>query len=487
MSTYRNMPPTAHSNHSLYTQTGPYFCNPNTQDTATPLRPAEMSLQQMMTEDNWFWDTICTFTKPGGTKVCGTYRRLYEANPDLQQQIHDLYRSITDSDRNLASERQPDHFFTPSTNIDALENATEPAGIRNLLGAAEMVAVKNQGKTPLPVPNLQTRKSPTGTTTRDAASDLSTATSSWEKAHAVQGDEVLVEQDDAALPPMAESLAVQRQATPVVMPRQPEVGAPQYVDDIKSIADAHDILAHPDPEQCRKLQISGDDFEEIKADKLHFYAKRFFDAMLTPGVENPIGHNLTAKAKKKFDEQQAGILEKILKFVETPAQRKEARAHMMLAFEAAIFVHEIGVPKDIYDQYVEKGARKSDRYAHFDAVSICSVRLESMVQQVADYKLVAFDILSGKKNKLAYDPEYYSEQKIGYLISNTTRQETTDRVLAEKKRQAEAAKAKEGGEAGAEAASKRIRSAEVEPEQEAGGGDAEEPAMKRMRGVRADC
>ncbi|KAK4543579.1 hypothetical protein LTR36_005474 [Oleoguttula mirabilis] len=496
-------------------QPGPYYINQ--QEPATALPSDNVPVQDTMgAEGFWFWDTADSINKPNGVQVSGTYRQLYDTHPDLQQHILMLYQSIAlaDLDNSQYAARdappaQEDDIFAHNIEQPGAEQSqtllhriadrnarspsqTQPADDAIHINTVESSATPNTQVVPqarvLPDANPIAESEPGDKMKKQAAAVAVAGVDAEDEAEAEGVAEKETENDWKApamtTPESPKHSAHLQQSAPPAAPRQPAANAPRYISDIASPEEAHSIVDHPDPKHCRKLEVEGDDFVDVKTNKLHLFAEKFFDAMLTPGVDNPTGHVFKAEAKDKFDKQQSGNLKKIQTLLKTKLQQREARASCILAFEAAIFVHEIGVPKDLFDQFKEKGARKSDRYAHLDVGSICSRRLEKMVQQVADYKLVAVDLLNGKKmHRLAYDPEYYSEQKIGYLVSNTTRQATTDSLNAERiKKKQDKDASKQGAKT--VASKKRKRTAEADSEQEAGAvdePDEEERDAKRAK------
>ncbi|KAK5121767.1 hypothetical protein LTR85_004642 [Meristemomyces frigidus] len=485
-------------------QTGPYYIDGQQPAIAfTSTNP----LQDAMTADSWFWDTADKFTKADGVEVAGTYRQLYEANPDLQQLIYDMYQSLIITAEQSALPAQGNDDFAqflkdfeqrgpdPSqTLLDAMRtHANTPVQATSADGAPDSKAGKSSAA---PGENVMPQAQAFSTKTSVAEAEQSKVAEQGKGKEAEDEAEEEFEKElskrtasaidaqAATSPQTAKGPATLPISVPTPAPRQSAANAPPYIADIASPAEAHEIVDHPDPKHCRKLNVDGDDFEDVKTNKLHFYAKHFFDAMLTPGVQNPAGHVLIGKAKEKFDKQQVDGLNKIQNLLKTAVQQKEARADCILAFEAAVFAHEIGVPKELYDKFKEKGARKSDRHVHLDLDSTCSQRIEKMVQQVADYKLVAVDLLTGKKmHRLAWDPLYYSEQKIGYLISNTTRQTTTDMLNAERvKKLQEEKDGKQGAKTAPAKKRKRTPKADAEQDtEEDGEEDQEEPDAKRMK------
>lgn len=467
--------------------------------TRTTFPPTNVTPPNAMPADSGFWNISDDMIKPNGMTVHGTFFDLYAAHPDLRSQIDAVHKgfmnvyNLTDT-TDVDAGRGDNDFGALVESGESQESLEDPS--QTLLNAIDQVnALPSQATSDIPKTKMArkpTTKMARSTATADAStvphpqigpsSNLATNFTQRDEAE----EEAGIEQELEAETETGEDTNDVSE-TPAAAPRQPLATVPQYVPDIASIKDAHSIIDNPDPAICRKLNLSGDDVEEVKSQKMHFYAKKLFDAILTPGVQTPAGTVLTAEAQAKFDRQQ-GSLTKIQDLLKAKDQQKQARANCILAFEAAVFAHEVGVPKDLYDQFEKKGATAADRSTHLDATSICSERLDKMVDQVRHYKLVANDLLNGKRmHRLAWDPTYYSEQKIGYLLSNTTRGKTDNaKKLA---RQQGVADSKLSAKTGA--ASKRKRAVEAEPEQEAAveerqdheedGDDQAEPTAKRAK------
>lgn len=492
---------------------------------ASAYPPPSASYENATSNDPFFWGGQGNYRTLHGENAYGNGQDLYAAHPDTQQQVSDLRRDLDSIGQPVdgqyaAQERLPgrnENVVAPFTKTNGPfqreQSGADQDLAQNLLNAADEaigsvpsvhtlaisgqdrrldVGVPQSSHTPL------TQKAKTTTVINDAGGDNKSAEQGESREEQSEGredqDGSREEQEKNARAPPATTLVTpdnqQQVATPAA-PRQLPANAVLYINDIASPAKAHAIIDHPDPNECQKLSIVGDDFAHVKANQQHFYAQRFFEALQFPGVEDPSKSTLEEVAKKRFDSQQSSHLKKVQELLKTPAQQKEARANCILAFDAGLFVHEFGVPKELYDKSKQTSARKS---VQFDINSICSDRLEDMVQMVKNYKLIAFDLITGKKmHRLAYDAKYYAEQKIGYLISNVARQTTKDKTAATAK-QLEAAGvvidempavnsgAKAGGNAGAKKAGKRKRT--VEADAEVAGAEeeqAEEPDAKRAR------
>ncbi|KAK5746232.1 hypothetical protein LTR17_000967 [Elasticomyces elasticus] len=252
---------------------------------------------------------------------------------------------------------------------------------------------------------------------------------------------------------------------------------PEYIEDIASPDAALMSIAHPESVYFTKIAPPDDDLATVKT-QMHAYAKRFFDAIKAPGAQNFVGHKVVLPQKAehvqnmmtRFHNQQKKAKEDVSKLLTTPLQAKEARANCILAFAAAVFMHEVGVLSEEYAIIKAKPDRKSVHYPHADLESICSVRLEKMIKVVKDFKVAAVDILEGKNLKeFARDPDWYLTVKTNNMKSNATR------ALTSKELKAAAKQASEDGAKAEETKGKKSKRkfAEVEGEDEDGESDEE--------------
>ncbi|TKA63440.1 hypothetical protein B0A55_08335 [Friedmanniomyces simplex] len=212
--------------------------------------------------------------------------------------------------------------------------------------------------------------------------------------------------------------------------QKPRANPPAYIADITDPDNARWAIAHPDPADFTQLRPRNDDLATVKH-KMHFYGKQFYDALQVAGVADLSGYPDMAQSSdpkratditNRFQKQQRETLEKVRGLMVKNQQIKDARANCILAFEAAVFMHELGVPNEDYEDIKAHPDRKSAHYPHIDLKSICSARLEKMIALVTDFKTIALDLLEGKNMRdFAQDPKYYAEKKQAYLKSNATR------------------------------------------------------------------
>ncbi|KAK0314876.1 hypothetical protein LTR82_012868 [Friedmanniomyces endolithicus] len=212
--------------------------------------------------------------------------------------------------------------------------------------------------------------------------------------------------------------------------QKPRSSPPAYVAGITDPDNARWALAHPRSADFTRVRPRNDDLAAVKG-RMHFYAKQFYDALQTAGVVDLSGYSSMARASEpgrdndianRFQKQQREALEKARDLMIEPQQIKDARANCILAYDAAVFVHETGVPTKDFEDVTDHPERESAHYPHIDLVAICSARLEMMIDLVRDFKPIALDVLEGKHMRdFAQDPVYYAGKKQTFLKSNATR------------------------------------------------------------------
>ncbi|KAK0844593.1 hypothetical protein LTS02_015628 [Friedmanniomyces endolithicus] len=262
---------------------------------------------------------------------------------------------------------------------------------------------------------------------------------------------------------------------------KPRSSPPAYVADITDPDKARWALAHPRPADFTPVRPPSDDLATVK-DRMHFYAKQLYDALQTAGVVDLSGYPGMSRLSEpgggndianRFQKQQREALEKVRDLMIEPQQIKDARANCILAYDAAVFVHEIGVSTKDFEYVTDHPERKSAHYPHIDLVTICSARLERMIDLVRDFKPIALDVLEGKHMRdFAQDPMYYAGKKQTFLKSNATRAASNAAVKKGKDNihtgdgAATSSKANGGGEttAGGRSKKRKVTASEVEAE-----------------------
>ncbi len=262
---------------------------------------------------------------------------------------------------------------------------------------------------------------------------------------------------------------------------KPRSSPPAYVADITDPDNARWILAHPRRADFTPVRPPNDDVAAVK-DRMHFYAKHLYDALQIAGVVDLSGYPSMSRSNEqdggndianRFQKQQYEAVEKVRDLMIDSQQIKNARASCILAHDAAVFVHETGVPTKDFEDVAEHPERKSAHYPHIDLVSICSARLEKMIDLVRDFKPIALDMLEGKHMRdFAQDPMYYAGKKQTFLKSNATRAASNAAVKKGKDNihtgdgAATSSEANGGGEttAGGRSKKRKVTASEVEAE-----------------------
>ena len=253
--------------------------------------------------------------------------------------------------------------------------------------------------------------------------------------------------------------------------------APTYAPDadLDTPQKCRDYLAYPDPATVHSLTFENDDWQGVLYNRKDEFIGAIFAALTHPYAQNP-PPGITEEAQiTKYHDQQQTQTDKVYALLETPYQIKAAKACCSLLFDAGVYVHETGIPKDVYEGYqrfVGKGLT-IDRKYRVDMQAICSARLEKMVEGVKANKLIAVDVLEQKNfHRMARDPDFYLTEKFTYLRSNKTRQQNIDNANEQNKTEEQ-----RGGAMGqnpfakSSTKLKRKRDAE-ESEEEVGEGDA---------------
>ncbi|KAK5112644.1 hypothetical protein LTR62_003960 [Meristemomyces frigidus] len=259
-----------------------------------------------------------------------------------------------------------------------------------------------------------------------------------------------------------------------------------YVSDFIDADAARLYLANSDPAEFTSLEIDNDDVEAMRL-LMHEYAARLYAAIQVPGRtdEASFGKPISAKNPQfrnrliaKFAEQQVKTAAKIKAQLSTESGRKAARARCVIAFEAVLFLHTIGMPKESYNvATIPPLPTNKAKRVMVDLESICSKRLDDLVEVVRASKLVAWDVLTGYEvAEKVWHPVYAREKKAGYLESNVRRQMT----INDTKAAAAAKKASEDDEGGKKGKGKGKRALAVAEED---GGEIVKAGPSKRRGT----
>ena len=200
--------------------------------------------------------------------------------------------------------------------------------------------------------------------------------------------------------------------------------------DLDTPQKCRDYLAYVDPADVLTLTIPDDDWQDVLQNRKHEFIAQIFAALPHPYAQDPpAGIILDEDARTKYYTQQDANTTKVYSVLRTTSQIKAAKALCSILFDAAVYVHEGGVPKEMYDmnQWYVRKERQVDRKYRLDLESICSARLDKIVEGIKVNKLIAVDVLEQKNyHRMARDPEFYLLEKFTYLRSNKTRQEKID-------------------------------------------------------------
>ena len=314
-------------------------------------------------ETDKFWKQRATFTLSSGQPVTDTVANFYQRYPSSHEEIWQDHRSYHQKQAELVRKEQLQHL-----NMNPL------------------------------IPRVAEEKTFTKSTPKSGRTKKTASTSRKKTCTAV-----------AAAP-----------TTNQVAPYTPHA-------DLDTPQKCRDYLAYVDPADVLTLTIPDDDWQDVLRNRKHEFIGGIFEALTHPYAQNaPAGIVLNDDATKKYHTQQKAQTTKVSGLLQTTCQIKAAKALCSVLFDAAVYVHEGGVPKEMYDMYhwyVDK-ERQVDRKYRLDLESICSARLEKIIDGVKANKLIATDVLEQTNyHRMARDPEFYLLEKFTYLRSNKTRQE----------------------------------------------------------------
>ena len=201
--------------------------------------------------------------------------------------------------------------------------------------------------------------------------------------------------------------------------------------DLDTPQKCRDYLAYIDPADVHHLRFENDDWQNVLMNRKHEFIGGMFEALTHPySQQPPSGITLNQQARENYYRQQDTQLTKVKSQLQTPTQLKAAKALCSLLFDAVVYVHEVGVPKEVLElyQWYALKERQVDRKCRLNLESICSSRLEKIIEAIKANKLIAMDVLEQTNfHRMARDPDFYLLEKFTYLRSNKTRQENIDR------------------------------------------------------------
>ncbi|KAF2771500.1 hypothetical protein EJ03DRAFT_381349 [Teratosphaeria nubilosa] len=352
----------------------------------SPSKTVMADPQDQIYPDHIFWTLSMSWTLDNGIIVDGINADLVRQYPELEDIMSLFLQECEQTD--VSAPNTTSNSFNFDVDVNDSHNSFQPDGI-----TTDMITAVGNTMAPAPVPSSHGQDS-----------------------------------EHSTYP------SIKKEAAPAPSPAVQRL--PEYVIDFADANAARMYLAHPDPEDCQTLSIPDDDLTAVQANQQHHFAKLLLEAIATPGLLDLPAEQFGDKNKllQKFRGQQNSTMVKITNEMSTAAQQKTARANCLLAVDAAIFVSKHGIPKHLYNAALTNSSSvKAKRKAHADMRSKCSDRLEAMVAVVRDYKLAALDVLTGKNtHRFAYDPKFYAEEKLQYLLSNVQRQENAEAVQAAK-------------------------------------------------------
>ncbi|KJY00470.1 hypothetical protein TI39_contig328g00025 [Zymoseptoria brevis] len=165
--------------------------------------------------------------------------------------------------------------------------------------------------------------------------------------------------------------------------------------------------------------LTGDDAVFYQAFFMHEVAEAAFKAIMHSYGPPPKGWDEIKRCY--YAKQQDNVMEKIVEMLSTPQGRKTAEARVLIAVQAGIDAHLVGMPASHFG----KRKRGAGRVGYKSDVSlICSQRLEAMRIGIEQNKLIAFDVLNGVGlTDFARNPGLYLERKYINVKSNGNKKE----------------------------------------------------------------
>lgn len=204
--------------------------------------------------------------------------------------------------------------------------------------------------------------------------------------------------------PAPSTASTQRQAATTTNDSSPDDDAPpnyQHTFDTFEAA-RQALIPQQGVDPLVKLNVTNDDWQQLKVYDIQSSATRLFDALHAPAGPPP--DNFDEEQKPYYHDHQASVRQTVLNKVHSYPSVAEARA--MLLLEQIIKVHEHGVPTSVY-------TRTAFKLGYLlETGMICSQRLEAVIDAVNGDKYVALDVLSGNGiADLARSPVRYLRRK----------------------------------------------------------------------------
>lgn len=174
------------------------------------------------------------------------------------------------------------------------------------------------------------------------------------------------------------------------------------------------------------VQVEGDDFEEVDDEAIVMFSKEMFDALLKAPCQPP--DDFDAAKKARYVASQLTAYKDCANLMETEDEVSDASARCRLAVVDAITLHGEGIrlselKKDSvaaikkYEAKPKKSRRTPAKPEtrtgfHMDVDVTCIQRIEMMIKGVSQNKLVARELLDGRKvQDLVRCPTGFLERK----------------------------------------------------------------------------
>ncbi|KAF2217182.1 hypothetical protein CERZMDRAFT_81133 [Cercospora zeae-maydis SCOH1-5] len=189
-----------------------------------------------------------------------------------------------------------------------------------------------------------------------------------------------------------------------------------------TVSDAYKVLASPD--LMIPLGVLNDDWQIVKAQDVHYYAARIFDALTILPTVTPkaIDNDFVQDYWRSHQEKQ---LVDVRNHIATYPVKAEA--HILVLIDELLKLHEFGTPASVA---AHKPLKEGYRLEHNMAAS---ARLELIIANAAADKYVAWDILNGNNViDMVRSPALYLSRKISN--SKVNGKKAMDKLQADRAR-----------------------------------------------------
>lgn len=192
----------------------------------------------------------------------------------------------------------------------------------------------------------------------------------------------------------------------------------------ESIEAALEYLERPPTPTCEKLDIEGDDWEDLTgfSDEFKGLCLERFSALQHPGGEVPT--SFSQEQKVTYAKNHANAHRQVLGLMQTAEQTTEAKARVIKAMHELVRIHEVGVPRAVLQ------AAKKSRADNIDATTTCKQRAQKVIDHARTSKYIALDILKSKNlAQFARSPDAYLEKKFENSGTNKTRADNIKEMM----------------------------------------------------------